>query len=60
MDARARADATLARAQARSREVVTPDSATSPMDAATTQQLPRITDNLDPEATVVIAADAVR
>lgn len=58
MDAQARADAALARAQARSRDIVTPASATSPMDSDTTQRLPRIPADLDPEATVVIATDA--
>lgn len=60
MDAQARADAVLARAQARSRDVVTPASATSPMDAHVTQRIPRILAALDPEATVVIAIDALR
>ncbi|MDQ3150870.1 MAG: hypothetical protein M3R63_03820 [Actinomycetota bacterium] len=60
MDAQARADAVLARAQARSRDVVTPASATSPMDAHVTQRIPRILVALDPEATVIIAIDALR
>ena len=41
MDALDRADQTLARAQARRAGVVTPDSATSPMDQASTVQIPR-------------------
>lgn len=41
MDPRDRADETLARARARGRFVVTPDSATSPMDAANTVRIPR-------------------
>ncbi|GAB3549071.1 hypothetical protein [Actinopolyspora lacussalsi] len=41
MDPRNRADETLARARARGAFVVTPDSATSPMDAAQTVRIPR-------------------
>lgn len=41
MDPRYRADETLARARARGAFVVTPDNATSPMDAAQTQRIPR-------------------
>ncbi|WP_338599901.1 hypothetical protein [Saccharopolyspora sp. SCSIO 74807] len=41
MDPRDRADETLARARARGRFVVTPDSATSPMDASNTVRIPR-------------------
>lgn len=56
MDPRERADAILARARARGAYVVTPDSATSPMDAAATIQIPRMVvrnaDN-DPEVTAV-------
>ncbi|WP_243792154.1 hypothetical protein [Saccharopolyspora gloriosae] len=48
MDPRDRADETLARARARGAFVVTPDNATSPMDASTTVRIPR---------TVVAAAD---
>lgn len=48
MDPRDRADAILARARARGAFVVTPESAVSPMDAASTLQIPR---------TVVSAAD---
>jgi hypothetical protein len=42
MDPRDRADAQLARARARGAHVVTPDSATSPMDASNTVQIPRV------------------
>jgi hypothetical protein len=48
MDPRERADAALARARARGTFVVTPDDAISPMDAASTLQIPR---------SVVMAAD---
>jgi hypothetical protein len=48
MDPRERADAALARARARGAFVVTPDDAISPMDATSTQQIPR---------SVVTAAD---
>ncbi|APU17330.1 MULTISPECIES: hypothetical protein [Actinoalloteichus] len=41
MDPRDRADETLARARARGAFVITPDNATSPMDAASTVQIPR-------------------
>jgi hypothetical protein len=41
MDPRERADAALARARARGTYVVTPESAISPMDAASTLQIPR-------------------
>lgn len=41
MDPRLRADETLARARSRGAFVVTPDNATSPMDASTTQRIPR-------------------
>lgn len=41
MDPRDRADAVLARARARGAFVVTPESAISPMDAASTLQIPR-------------------
>ncbi|HEU5475847.1 MAG TPA: hypothetical protein VFV67_34860 [Actinophytocola sp.] len=62
MDPRERADAALARARARGSFVVTPESAISPMDAASTLQIPR---NLvsaidrrddDPEATMSLPA----
>ncbi len=42
MDPRERADAALARARARGAFVVTPEDAISPMDAASTLQIPRI------------------
>jgi hypothetical protein len=46
-----RADQTLARAQARRAGVVTPDSATSPMDQSSTVQIPRaLVDAVDPLA----------
>lgn len=41
MDPRLRADEALARARARGAFVVTPDNATSPMDAANTVRIPR-------------------
>ncbi|MGH3622603.1 MAG: hypothetical protein ACRDQ5_12555, partial [Sciscionella sp.] len=41
MDPRERADAMLARARARRGYIVTPEDATSPMDAMNTQQIPR-------------------
>lgn len=41
MDPRHRADEALARARARGTFVVTPDNATSPMDAASTVRIPR-------------------
>ncbi|HWE91580.1 MAG TPA: hypothetical protein VG317_19120 [Pseudonocardiaceae bacterium] len=50
MDPRDRADAALARARARGPFVVTPEDAVSPMDAASTQQIPRVVVNaLDAE-----------
>ncbi|MGH3796106.1 MAG: hypothetical protein ACRDSP_14585 [Pseudonocardiaceae bacterium] len=60
MDALDRADQTLARAHARRAGVVTPDSATSPMDQASTVQIPRSLvqavdpRDADPESTMVI------
>ena|SRR2546430_5209823 len=59
MDPRERADATLARARARGAFVVTPESAISPMDAASTPQIPRslvaaVDRANDPEATMVV------
>lgn len=42
MDALKRADQVLARARARRADIVTPDSATSPMDLANTEQIPRV------------------
>ncbi|MFC4853509.1 hypothetical protein [Actinophytocola glycyrrhizae] len=60
MDPRDRADAILARARARGAFVVTPESAVSPMDAASTLQIPRAVvaaaDEQDPEATMVVPA----
>jgi hypothetical protein len=66
MDPRERADATLARARARGAYVVTPESAISPMDATSTQQIPRSLVSAidrrenDPEATMVVPATAFR
>lgn len=60
MDPRDRADAALARANARSRWVVTPNNATSPMDAKPTVQIPRVVVNAadprepDPDTTIVL------
>ena len=66
MDPRERAEATLARARARGAFVVTPEDAISPMDATSTQQIPRSVvsaidrrDN-DPEATMVVPASTFR
>ena len=60
MDPRDRADAILARARARGAFVVTPESAVSPMDAASTLQIPRAVvaaaDERDPEQTMVVPA----
>jgi hypothetical protein len=64
MDPRERADAALARARARGAFVVTPESAISPMDATSTQQIPRALveamDGMgdDPEATLVVPGRA--
>ena len=61
MDALDRADETLARAQVRRRDIVTPASATSPMDSDNTVQIPRTLvsradpRDLDPDSTVIIA-----
>jgi nicotinamidase-related amidase len=61
MDPRERADAALARARARGAFVVTPDDAISPMDATSTQQIPRsvvaAADNAD--NTMVIARSQI-
>lgn len=63
MNALDRADQALARAQARRAGVVTPDSATSPMDQTSTVQIPRtLVDAIDPrsadpDSTMVIPAD---
>lgn len=61
MDALARADEALARARARA-NVVTPEDATSPMDAAATVQIPRRLiaaadprQQADTESTVIIS-----
>jgi outer membrane biosynthesis protein TonB len=60
MDPRERAEAALARARARGAYVVTPEDAISPMDAASTIQIPRVVvaamdqRNNDPEATMVV------
>ncbi|GAA2816645.1 hypothetical protein [Saccharopolyspora taberi] len=56
MDPRLRADEALARARARGAFVVTPDNATSPMDASTTVRIPRdVVENSDPDHTQVIS-----
>ncbi|MDX8051854.1 hypothetical protein SK571_20885 [Lentzea sp. BCCO 10_0798] len=60
MDPRDRADAMLARARARGRNIVTPDNMTSPMDASDTQQIPRALVNAvdprrDPDSTMILA-----
>ncbi|MGV9365600.1 hypothetical protein [Amycolatopsis sp. NPDC003731] len=64
MDPRDRADALLARAQARGVFVVTPDSATSPMDSANTQQIPRaqidgLDRSRDPDTTTQLPASLI-
>ncbi|WP_037316146.1 hypothetical protein [Amycolatopsis orientalis] len=64
MDPRARADALLARASARGAFVVTPDNATSPMDSANTQQIPRsvvaeIDRSSDPDTTTQLPASLI-
>jgi hypothetical protein len=64
MDPRDRADALLARAQARGAFVVTPDSATSPMDSSNTQQISRAAiDGLDrsqdPDTTTQLPASLI-
>ena len=60
MDPRDRADAILARARARGAFVVTPESAVSPMDAASTLQIPRAVvsaaDENASETTMVVPA----
>jgi hypothetical protein len=60
MDALARADEALARARTRA-HVVTPEDATSPMDAAATVQIPRrMIDAIDrqaAESTMIITPD---
>ncbi|WP_284748448.1 hypothetical protein [Amycolatopsis sp. RTGN1] len=64
MDPRDRADALLARAQARGVFVVTPDSAISPMDASNTQQIPRaqidgLDRSQDPDTTTQLPASLI-
>jgi hypothetical protein len=64
MDPRERADALLARARARGAFVVTPEDATSPMDASNTQQIPRSVVNQidrdeDPDSTAVVPASVI-
>jgi hypothetical protein len=64
MDPRDRADALLARAQARGVFVVTPDSATSPMDSSNTQQIPRaqidgLDRSKDPDTTTQLPASLI-
>ncbi|HEY8372228.1 MAG TPA: hypothetical protein VIL00_05745 [Pseudonocardiaceae bacterium] len=70
MNPRERADELLARARSRGAFVVTPDDATSPMDAASTVQIPRIVidaadssgaddpaksrQDVDPDSTVIL------
>jgi hypothetical protein len=64
VDALDRADRALARAQARRAEIITPDSATSPMDQTNTVQIPRSVveaadpQTADPDATMVIPGTA--
>ncbi|CAM05640.1 hypothetical protein A8924_6820 [Saccharopolyspora erythraea NRRL 2338] len=54
MDPRLRADEALARARARGAFVVTPDNATSPMDASTTVRIPRtVVEQSDSDSTQV-------
>lgn len=59
MDPRERADAALARARARGAFVVTPDDAVSPMDAASTVQIPRAV-VAEADSTMVIPAATAR
>ena len=64
MDPRERADALLARAKARGKFVVTPDSATSPMDSSNTQQIPRaaiaeLDRSQDPDTTTQLPASLI-
>ena len=60
MDALARADEALARARTRA-HVVTPEDATSPMDAAATVQIPRrlidAIDHQSADSTMIITPD---
>lgn len=62
MDPRDRADALLSRAQARDGYVVTPQNATSPMDAANTQQIARSVvsgADDDPDSTTVVSSSVI-
>lgn len=55
MDPRDQADEALARARERGAFVVTPDNATSPMDASSTVRIAReVIEDVDPESTMVI------
>jgi hypothetical protein len=66
LDALKRADQVLARARARRADIVTPDSATSPMDQADTVQIPRVmvaaadprtvNPDVDPDDTIIPTA----
>jgi hypothetical protein len=63
MDALARADEALARARSRA-HVVTPEDVTSPMDATSTVQIPRlliaaVDPEQDAEPTVIISSAAM-
>lgn len=65
MDPRDRADAMLARARARGRNIVTPDNMTSPMDASDTLQIPRglvnaVDPRLDPDSTMILPPGQMR
>lgn len=65
MDPRDRADALLARARARGRNIVTPDNMTSPMDASDTQQIPRslvnaVDPRMDPDSTMILPAERIQ
>lgn len=66
MDPLDRADALLSRAQARGAFVVTPESAISPMDAASTVQIPRNVVRgadaalVDPDSTAVVSREAIQ
>ncbi|WP_158885270.1 hypothetical protein [Amycolatopsis anabasis] len=64
MDPRERADALLSRARARGAFVVTPEDATSPMDSANTQQIPRavvseIDRSQDPDTTTKLSSSMI-
>jgi hypothetical protein len=64
MDPLERADALLARARARDSFVVTLENATSPMDSARTQQIPRSVVNQidrgeDPDTTAVVPSSVI-